>query len=350
MFTSHQERKDDHLRINLTEDVQSGLTTGLERYRFIHQALPEFDLDAVDTSCTIFSKHLSVPLLISSMTGGTIEASRINFNLASAAQATGIAMGIGSQRAAIESPALSPTFQVRKVAPDILLFANLGAIQLNYGYSPEHCLRAVEMIAADALFLHLNPLQEALQPEGNTHFAGLLSKIEAVCHKLPVPVIVKEVGWGISDTCARQLISAGVAGIDVAGAGGTSWSQVEMSRIDDPDRKEVAETFKGWGIPTAEAIRMVRQIDPKILVIGSGGLKNGIDVALCLTLGADLCGIAHLLLRPAAESVDATIQKIKNIQTVLKLSMFASGNQNITSLKHAPLIDTLNSQVMVHED
>ena len=187
--TPTSSRKADHIHINLKEDVQSGLTTGLENYSFTHQALPEIDLESVDLSQTVFGKRLEAPILISSMTGGTPEASRINQILATAAQESGIAMGLGSQRAAIEHPELASTFQVRHVAPNILLLANLGAIQLNYGYGVEHCQRAVDMIEADALILHLNPLQEAVQPEGETNYAGLLAKIEAVCKALPVPVI-----------------------------------------------------------------------------------------------------------------------------------------------------------------
>ena len=207
--------------------MRSGLTTGLERYRFIHRALPEVNLDDVDLNLSLFHRCLCAPILISSMTGGTEEASRINRTLAEAAQTTGIAMGLGSQRAAIEHPELIETFRVRDVAPDILLFANLGAVQLNYGYGVDECRRAVEMIQADALILHLNAVQEAVQPEGDTRFAGLTNQIEQVCRALSVPVIAKEVGWGFSEADVRLLVNAGVSAIDVAGAGGTSWSQVE---------------------------------------------------------------------------------------------------------------------------
>ena len=196
----HQLRKSDHIRINLQEDVDfKHVSTGFERYRFVHCALPGFNLEDVDTSTPLLGKRLAAPLLISSMTGGTPEASAINERLAEAAQAAGIGMGLGSQRAAIEDPTLAETFRVRHVAPDILLLANLGAVQLNYGYGLDECRRAVEMVAADALILHLNPLQEALQPEGETRFAGLLPKIETVCRALEVPVIAKEVGWGLSE-------------------------------------------------------------------------------------------------------------------------------------------------------
>jgi isopentenyl-diphosphate delta-isomerase len=240
-------RKSDHISINLEEDVLSGLTTGLERYRFIHQALPELNLEDIISSLTLFGRNITSPILISSMTGGTSDAEAINMTLAEAAQITGIAMGVGSQRIAIENPDLAFSFQVRKVAPDILLFANLGAVQLNYGYGTSECQQAVDMIGADALILHFNALQEAVQPEGNTRFGGLLLKIEAVCKTLGVPIIAKEVGWGFSKDDIRQLTSAGIAGIDVAGAGGTSWSQVEMHRAKSESQARIAESFLDWG-------------------------------------------------------------------------------------------------------
>ncbi|RLC57998.1 MAG: type 2 isopentenyl-diphosphate Delta-isomerase, partial [Chloroflexota bacterium] len=283
----HQQRKSDHIRINLQEDVDfKHLSTGFERYRLVHCALPDLNLDAVDTSTTLLGKRLAAPLLISSMTGGTPEASAINQRLAEAAQAAGIGMGVGSQRAAIEDPALVDTYRVRHIAPDILLLANLGAIQLNYGYGPDECRRAIEMIEADALILHLNPLQEALQPEGETRFARLLPKIEAVCRALEVPVVVKEVGWGISEEVARRLAGAGVAAIDVAGAGGSSWSQVEMHRATTERHRRVAAAFADWGIPTAESLLMTRRGAPGLPIIASGGIRDGIQMAKAIALGA----------------------------------------------------------------
>lgn len=331
-------RKTDHIRINLEEDVRSGLTSGLERYRFEHQPVPEINLEDVDSSLRLFNHRLTAPVLISSMTGGTDEAARINHTLAEAAQATGIAMGLGSQRAAIEHPELAHTFQVRREAPDILLFANLGAIQLNYGYGISECLKAVEMIEADALILHFNPLQEAVQPEGNTRFAGLLEKIEAVCRVLPVPVIAKEVGWGFSEPAARQLVGAGVAAIDVAGAGGTSWSQVEMHRAASPFQAELAAAFIGWGIPTAEAIANVRRAAPEVIIFASGGLRDGIDIAKSIVLGASLGGMASPFLKAAAHSLDATIETIRLVQRQIQVSMFASGVKNLEQLKQIELI------------
>ncbi len=330
-------RKADHIRINLEEDVRSGLTTGLERYHFIHQALPELDLAAVDTRVQWFGKTLAAPLLISSMTGGTAAAREINRTLAAAAQASGIAMGLGSQRAAIENPALAPTFRVRDVGPDILLFANLGAVQFNYGYGVDECRRAVDMLGADALILHLNALQEAVQPEGDSNFSGLLKKIEAVCRALPVPVIGKEVGWGISEQAARQLASAGVAAIDVAGAGGTSWSQVEMHRAKTETQKRVAAAFSDWGIPTADAIQNVRRAAPSLLVVASGGLRDGVDAAKCVAMGASLCGLASPFLKAAAVSLQATTEVITELERELRIAMFAAGAGNIAQLQSTPL-------------
>jgi isopentenyl-diphosphate delta-isomerase len=335
--TQTSTRKSDHIRINLEENVQSGLTTGLERYRFIHQALPEVNLEDVDLHLKLFGRQLNAPILISSMTGGTSEAAAINQTLATAAQEAGIAMGLGSQRAAIEQPELASTFQVRSVAPDILLFANLGAVQLNYKYGVDQCQRAVDMIGADALILHLNALQEAVQPEGDTRFAGLLKKIEIVCRSLQVPVIAKEVGWGFSEQAAHQLFAAGVSAIDVAGAGGTSWTQVEMHRAKTESQARLAAAFIEWGIPTAEAIQNVRRAAPQLVVFASGGIRTGIDIAKCIALGATLGGMASPFLKAAARSVEDTIQTIEEIRREIQVCMFAAGAKNLNELSNTPL-------------
>jgi isopentenyl-diphosphate delta-isomerase len=332
-------RKSDHIRINLEEDVNSGLTTGLERFRFLHRALPELDLDQIDLGLEVFGRKMNAPILISSMTGGTDQAEKINIVLAEAAQTACIAMGLGSQRAAIEHPELAPTFQVRRVAPDILLFANLGAVQLNYDYGLAECQKAVEMIEADALILHLNALQEAVQPEGNTRFAELISKIEAVCKVLPVPVIAKEVGWGFSVQDARLLREAGVAAIDVAGAGGTSWSQVEMHRAENESQARLAASFIDWGIPTADSIRMVRAAAPDLLVFASGGIRNGVEIAKCIALGAALGGMAGPFLKAAVKSIDHTHETIKEIVREIRVCMFAAGAANLESLGQTTLIE-----------
>jgi isopentenyl-diphosphate delta-isomerase len=335
-----QRRKGDHIRINLDEDVQSkGITSGLERYRLIHQALPELDLADVDTGTTFLGRRLQAPILISSMTGGIERGREINLRLARAAQALGCAMGVGSQRAAIEDPALANLFRVREVAPDVLLLANLGAVQLNYGYGVEQCRRAVEMIEADALILHLNPLQETLQPEGNVNFAGLLSRIEEVCRALGAPVIVKEVGWGISTRVARQLADAGVAAIDVAGAGGTSWSEVERHRAPTARRRRVSGAFAGWGISTAESLRLARQGAPSLPLIASGGLRDGIDAAKAIALGAELVGYASPLFAAAAESQEAAHEELGGIVDELRISMFCCGARDLTALRQAEMIE-----------
>ena len=330
-------RKADHIRINLEQDVKSAVTNGLESYRFSHEALPDLNLEEIDLTQKIFGKFVAAPILISSMTGGTPEAERINLVLARAAQATGIAMGLGSQRAAIEHPELARTFQVRGVAPDILLLANLGAVQLNYQYSVDQCRRVVDMIEADGLILHLNPLQEALQPEGDTRFKGLLKKIEKVCREVGVPVIAKEVGWGISEKAARQLAEAGVSAIDVAGAGGTSWSQVEMYRIQDVNRARVAAAFRGWGIPTANSIQMVRRGAPELLTIASGGLADGIDIAKCIALGARLGGMAGYFLK-VADDFEELLAAIEEIRKEIQICMFVTGSENLDQLQVAPLL------------
>lgn len=335
----HERRKADHIRINLEEDVKfKNLSTGLDNYYFMHRALPELDLTAIDTTTTLFAKTLKTPLLISSMTGGTARARGINRELAAGAQAAGLAMGLGSMRAAIEDLRLADTFQVRDVAPDILLFANLGAVQLNYGYGLVECQRAIEMVEADALILHFNALQEAVQPEGDGNFAGLLDKVATICRALPVPVIAKEVGWGFGEEDARRLAEAGVAAIDVAGAGGTSWSQVEMHRAPTARHRRVAGAFIDWGIPTAEAIQFCRRAAPYMPIIASGGLKSGIDVARCIALGAQVGGLAGDFLRAADQGgANGVVELAETLTAELRITMFVAGASNLENLAVTPL-------------
>lgn len=334
-----ESRKVDHVKINLEKDVQfPNLTTGLENYRFLHRALPEINLSEIDSTIELFGKTLAVPLLISSMTGGAEMAYAINRNLAQAAQKHGIAMGVGSQRAALEDSSLAYSFQVRDFAPDILLFANVGAVQLNYGYDTETMIRAVEMIEADALILHFNVLQEAVQPEGDTNFAGLLDKVRLVCENVGVPVIAKEVGWGFSPEDIAGLAKAGVSAIDVAGAGGTSWSEVEYHRAPTAFHARVARAFADWGIPTSEAIQYVRETAPNLPVIASGGLRDGIDVAKCIALGATMGGLASPFLKAAAVSQVAVEETIRELTAQVRIAMLCSGAKNIAELQKTPLI------------
>lgn len=336
----HDRRKADHIRINLEENVQfPRLTNGFERYRLMHRALPELDLQAVDTDVELLGKRLRLPLLISSMTGGTEAAAAINRNLAQGAQARGIAMGLGSQRTGLEQAETAHTFRVRDLAPDILLFANLGAVQLNYGYTVDHCRRAVDMIEADALILHLNPLQEALQADGDWNWSGLLSKIEAVCRRLGAPVVVKEVGWGIGEETARQLREAGVAAVDVAGAGGTSWSEVESHRAPTESLRQLCRTFADWGIPTADALLMARRGAPELPLIASGGMRDGIEAAKALALGATAVGIASPFLKAAAASADEVIARIDQFAAELRTAMFCVGAGCVAALRDGKRIE-----------
>ncbi|NLE75992.1 MAG: type 2 isopentenyl-diphosphate Delta-isomerase [Chloroflexi bacterium] len=336
-LTTHDGRKSEHLRISLEEQVGfSHLTTGFEGYRFVHQALPQVDWSAIDLSTTFLGRRLAAPLLISPMTGGTAAAEGINRALAQAAQACGAAMGLGSLRAALEDPGLAHTYRVREVAPDILLLANLGAVQLNYGYGLAHCQKALALAEADALVLHLNPLQEVLQPGGNREWAGLLGKIEQVCRGLGAPVVVKEVGWGISREVARELVDAGVAAIDVAGAGGTDWAKVELHRAESDRARRVAATFQDWGIPTAEALLLAQQGAPGLPIIASGGIYDGITAAKALALGAHMVGLARPFLPPALVSAEAVAEAIGELLDTLRTVMFCVGAATVASLQHSP--------------
>lgn len=330
----HKARKADHIRINLEENVQfPRLSTGLERFRFVHEALPELDMTQIDLSVDLFGHAVRAPLLISSMTGGTEAAERINLNLAIGAQARGIAMGVGSQRTGLEVDGTAGSFRVRSVAPDILLFANLGAGQFNKGYTVDHCRRAVDMIEADALILHLNPLQEAVQADGDWNWAGLLGKIGQVCAAVGVPVVAKEVGWGINGRLARRLADVGVAAIDVAGSGGTSWTEVEYHRAPTERLRRIARTFADWGIPTADSLIQVRQAAPELPAIASGGIRDGIDVAKCVALGATLVGLASPFLRAATVSDEAVVDAIDLLADELRIAMFCTGAGDVTALR-----------------
>jgi isopentenyl-diphosphate Delta-isomerase len=330
-------RKGDHLRINLEEDVSAkGVTSGFESYRFVPRALPEIDLEDVDLSTAIFGHRLAAPLFISCMTGGVPDAGRINAVLAATAHELGLALGLGSGRVLLERPDVLPTFDVRKHAPDTLIFANLGAVQLNRGIGVDQCRRLIDLVRADALVLHLNPLQEAIQPEGDTCFAGLLSRIADVCRTIEVPVIVKEVGWGIAADVAVLLLEAGVSAIDVAGAGGTSWSEVERYRLDGRVRRRVAAAFSDWGLPTAASLREVRRAAPGATIFASGGIRSGMDVAKALALGADLVGVAGPFLRAADEGRHAAIDLAAEYIEVLRTVMFCLGAPTLDALRRDP--------------
>ncbi|MBB6730375.1 type 2 isopentenyl-diphosphate Delta-isomerase [Cohnella zeiphila] len=334
-LTDIERRKNEHIDICLNENVAgTGSGTGLSRYRFRHNALPETSFEAIDTSASFLGLPLKVPLLVSSMTGGTTEANRINRRLAETAEKRGWAMALGSGRAALERPEAVASFQVREAAPTVPLLANLGAVQLNYGCGADECRRLLDVTGADALVLHLNGLQEVFQPGGDTDFGGLLRRIERLCREAEKPVGVKEVGWGLDGETVGRLLDAGVAFVDVAGAGGTSWSQVEKRRAHaDAVRRQAAEAFADWGIPTAESIVEARRAAPEACIIGSGGLAGGLDAAKALALGADLAGFGRSLLASAVDSLEKLDQTLAVVEFELRAAMFGIGAQDLQALK-----------------
>ncbi|MDD3776882.1 MAG: type 2 isopentenyl-diphosphate Delta-isomerase [Actinomycetota bacterium] len=334
-MVSNSGRKLEHLNISLngSYNLNQG-SNGLSGYRFLHQALPQADLKAIDTSTNFLGKPLKLPLMISPMVGGIKEAQSLNRKLAQAAQMMGIAMGVGSQRTAIEDSSQAETYRIRDVAPGILLLANLGAVQLNYGYGLTECRQAVEMIEADGLCLHLNCIQEAFQSEGNQNFSGLAEKIKEICSSLGFPVIAREVGFGIDANAARMLLDAGVSAIDVGGRGGTSWIEIEKIRSRDPILKEVAGHFSQWGISTADSLNMVRAESGSIPLIASGGIRSGLEAAKCIALGADLVGIGLPMLQNVNYSVEVCLDYIRQIEAGLRIAMFGIGARDILSLKN----------------
>lgn len=335
METDINVRKTEHIRLCLTNKVEGvNKTTGLEGISFIHNALPEINFNDIKLETQLLNKQLKAPFLVSSMTGGSELASKININLAIASEEKGWAIGLGSTRALLESKAHEESFLIRKHAKSVPLIANLGAVQFNYGYGVEQCQQIVEQTEADSLVLHLNSLQEVVQDGGDLNFENLLPKIEEVCKKLSIPVGVKEVGFGIDGTVAEKLYNVGINYIDVAGAGGTSWSQVEKLRTEDPLRKASAEAFNNWGIPTKDCIVSVRSKLPTVPIIASGGMKTGVDAAKAITIGANVVGYARTLLKAATNSVESVIDVMNQIEFELKMTMFGIGVKSIEELKN----------------
>ena len=317
-------RKNDHIETCLRNDVRSGISNGFENYRLIHKALPEADFDDYSIGTEFLGKKISAPFLISSMTGGTESGEKINETLVRVAAELNIPFAIGSQRVYLTG-AYQETVPYRKIGKSIPVLANVGAVQLNYGFNADDLKRAVNMIEADALILHLNPLQELIQKNGDKDFSGLLKKIEFICRNVSVPVIVKEVGWGISSDAALKLHNAGVSWIDVAGAGGTSWSRVESLIDGSSECLELAAPFTDWGIPTAECVSAIHQTDPEIRIIASGGIMNGVEAAKAILLGAEMVGMAARLLPAAAQgNVGMLCNEIAVIIKQYKIARFLS--------------------------
>ncbi|MCI8211389.1 type 2 isopentenyl-diphosphate Delta-isomerase [Pseudomonas sp. S25] len=333
-------RKDDHLNIVLDQRARAqARLSGLDAVQFEHCALPELHLDKIDLQFAFLGMPLCAPLLISSMTGGAERSTAINRHLAEAAQALGIAMGVGSQRVGLRSGNdQGLTRELRRLAPSVPLLGNIGAAQLLEKDGMDLARRAVDTLQADALIIHLNPLQEAVQPEGDKNWQGILQAISEVAGTVGVPVIVKEVGAGLSASVAVALVSAGVRVIDVAGAGGTSWAVVEAERAQRPGDREVAMAFANWGIPTATSVAMVRHALPDVTLIASGGVRNGVDAAKAIRLGADIVGQAAGVLQTATMSTQAVIDHFDVVIRQLRIACFCTGSPDLAALRTARLL------------
>ncbi|MEM2946620.1 MAG: type 2 isopentenyl-diphosphate Delta-isomerase [Candidatus Bathyarchaeia archaeon] len=342
MAEKTKQRKADHIRIAATYNVQAkNITTGFEDVYFVHRALPEINKDEINLSTKVFNHKFSAPIIVSAITGGTSEARKINATIATVVEEFGLGMGVGSQRAALEDQRLEKTFAiVRKMAPTAFLMANIGGIQLAKGYSIKEARKAIEMIDADALAIHLNPLQEAVQPEGETSFKGVLEKVGEIAKELDKPVIVKETGAGIAAEDAKKLEAVGVKGIDVSGAGGTSFAAVEYYRAKNKRNSyncKLGEVFWDWGIPTAVSIVEVAQA-VSIPIIASGGVRSGLDAAKALSLGASLAAIAQPVLQAAIEGVRETRKALRMLIEELRNTMFLVGAENAQKLHKVSLV------------
>ncbi len=334
------DRKNSHLQICLDEQVEfvSGDANGFASYRFDHDALPEMNKAEISLETTLFGKKLAAPIFVGAMTGGTDRAGEINRRLALAASTCRVGFALGSQRKMLEKPELRASYAVREHAPSLpLLIGNIGAVQLNYGVGLPELKRLISEVGCDAFNFHLNPLQEAIQPEGDTNFADLIAKLTKVIPQLGVPVLLKEVGSGISETTARKLGALGLAGIETAGSGGTSWSKIESLRTSNAIQRTTGELFARWGVPTAESVVLCRKHLPGLVVIASGGMRNGIEAAKAIALGADAVAFALPLLKAAEVSVEAAVEAINQVLEELRTAMFVTGARNLAELRQKPL-------------
>ncbi|WP_421729632.1 type 2 isopentenyl-diphosphate Delta-isomerase [Brevundimonas sp.] len=335
-------RKDEHIDHVLAGKGQGAVASGLDMVRFVHNGLPEIDHDAIDTTATLLGRSLRSPFLISSMTGGPSRAVDINARLAEAAQALGIALAVGSQRVALESRAdLGLSVDLRRRAPDAVILANLGAVQFVKGYGLDQARQAMEMIGADGLILHLNPLQEAVQVEGDRDWRGVGAAIAAICAAFPGRLVVKETGAGLSRDVARRLADMGVAALDVAGAGGTNWGLIEGARAAGGRAEAVVAPFSAWGVPTARAIAEAAAAAPGLTVIGSGGIRDGLDAARAIRLGAHVVGQAAGVLEAALVSTEAVVNHFEVLNAQLRLACFCTGSADLAALAQAPLLDDI---------
>ena len=336
-----EKRKLRHIRLSLEENVQADIGTGFEDCRLIHRALPEIDLDDVATEIELFGKTLTSPLVVSAITGGTEEAKEINQTLASVVQELGLGIGVGSQRIALEDPSVEHTFSiVREEAPSAMVMANMGCPQLSLGWGVEEARRCVEMIDADALVIHMNPLQEAVQVGGDTNYRGVLEKVGELAGKLDVPVVMKETGCGIAYEEAVKLEQAGVVGLELSGTGGTSWAAVEhhIAREEGKrDQEAIGEALWNWGIPTAVSLVETRK-STGLKIIASGGIRTGAEMAKAMALGADAVGIAGPFLKKAVEGRKALKEHVSNILLEFRTVMFLVGARNMEELRKVPVL------------
>jgi len=344
MAEKTEKRKLDHTRICLDQKAQARkATTGFEDIHLVHKALPEINRHEIDLSATVFGHKFSAPLIVGAITGGTLEATKINATIAEAVEKLGLGMGVGSQRAAIEDKKLEKTFTVvRKKAPTAFLIANIGGVQLTHCYGPQEVKRAIKIIDADAIAIHLNPLQEAVQPEGQTNFKGILEKIREIAEELDKPIIAKETGAGISAEEAKKLQAVDVKGIDVGGSGGTSFAAVEYYRAKrekNRSQRFLGEVFWDWGIPTAVSIAEVTQT-VSIPVIASGGIRDGIGIAKALALNASLTSLSQPALQTAIKGVRETENMLRLLMEELRNTMFLVGAERVEQLGKAPLVVT----------
>ncbi len=333
-----ERRKRDHIDIVMSGAARHSAPAGFDAIHFMHNALPEVDFGAIDLSADFLGRRLRLPFLASSMTGGPDVSERINRAIAEAAQAMGFAMGVGSQRISLTTAdrhGLGP--ELRRIAPDVPIYGNLGAVQLVHGMGIDEARRAVDELGADALILHLNPLQEALQLGGDRNWSGVEAAIGRLARALAVPVIAKEVGSGISGGVARRLAACGVAAIDVAGAGGTSWAAVEGNRAGEAQGQSLGEIFRDWGIPTARCLADVREACPDVPLIASGGIRHGLDAAKAIRLGASLVGQAASLLGPAMSGTEAVIAHVEAFAAALRIACLATGSRDLAALRMAAL-------------
>ncbi len=337
-------RKEEGIDVVLTKNVQAREgSTLLECVHLVHNALPELDMSEIDTSVSLLGHKLKAPIIVDSMTGGAPIAEKVNGILASVAEEMGFGMGVGSQRAGLLSEEMARTYSVTRTnAPSIFLFANIGGAQLAKGFSLEDAKKLVDMIKADALAIHLNPLQEIIQPEGEHNFRGVLAKIREFSKGLGVPVMVKEVGAGISKETAVRLEMAGAKAINVSGSGGTSWAAVERHRAESRSMEEkvsLGEVFWDWGIPTAAALVEVKRA-VHLPVIASGGIRNGLEVAKCLSLGADACGLASPMLKSAMDGRESLKAFVGDLVLQLRTALLVTGSDSIQSLRNVRKVIT----------